>query len=51
MKKIAEDIIILPMCTAPTPFSSTNDPEYQNFEKNEKNVWRYYPLIHNVYYK
>ena len=23
-----------------------NDLEYQNFEKNEKNTWRYYPFIH-----
>ena len=23
-----------------------NDLEYQNFEKNEKNAWRYYPFIH-----
>ena len=23
-----------------------NDPEYQDFEKNEKNTWRYYPFIH-----
>ena len=23
-----------------------NDPEYQNFEKNEKNAWIYYPFIH-----
>ena len=29
------------------PFTSpSNDPEYQNFEKNEKNAWRYYPFIH-----
>ena len=29
------------------PFTSpTNDLEYQNFEKNEKNAWRYYPFIH-----
>ena len=23
-----------------------NNPEYQNFEKNEKDTWRYYPFIH-----
>ena len=23
-----------------------NDPEYQNFEKNEKITWRYYPFIY-----
>ena len=23
-----------------------NDPEYQNFEKNEQNAWWYYPFIH-----
>ena len=29
------------------PFTSPpNDPKYQNFEKNEKNGWRYHPFIH-----
>ena len=27
---------------APPP----NEPKYQNFEKNEKNAWRYYPFTH-----
>ena len=30
----------------PTPCPVPNDPKNQNFEKNEKNAWRYYPFIH-----
>ena len=29
----------------PTPPPPTNDPKNQNFEKNEKNAWRYHPFI------
>ena len=32
------------------PFCPSIDPENQNFEKNEKNTWRYYHFT-NVYHK
>ena len=32
------------------PFYPPNDPENQNFEKNDKNAWRYYPFTH-AYHK
>ena len=34
----------------PTP-PPPNDPKNQNFEKNEKNAWRYNPFIHTCVHK